>query len=125
MGSFRMKKIIILTLILASILLSACSLEGESPNWDHLQNNDPSKLNRNTNELPSPTTNENMTDDPRCIEQYTTDDIINRDLELRAKIEQDINLCYQMEDEPLIVSCPNKPTLVYYSKTRCLEMFSE
>lgn len=117
-----MKKLILIIIILAVITLSACTFEGDSPNWDHLQNNNPTKLNRDNGMNTPIDQEENVTDDARCAGQYTVDDVINRDLEIRAKTEKNIDLCYQMPDEPLIVSCPGQVTLVYYSKARCLEM---
>ncbi|MBN1175345.1 hypothetical protein JXA48_01755 [Candidatus Woesearchaeota archaeon] len=116
-----MKKIILLIAVLSLLTLSACSLEGDSPTWDHLQNQDPSKIHRDVGvENPDVPT----TDDPRCLGQYTSDDVTYRDLEIRAKTENNIDLCYEMPDEPLVVSCPGQVTLIYYSKARCLEMLS-
>ena len=114
-----MKKAILLIIILALLTLSACTLEGESPVYSHLQDQDPSSLHRTDNEVT--TSQDNTTDDPRCLGQYTTDDITYRDMEKRALTEKNINLCYDMPEEPLIVSCPGQVTLVYYSKARCIE----
>ena len=43
---------------------------------------------------------------------YTTEDITNRDYELRAKAENDINLCYEITEEPLIIICPEVATII-------------
>ena len=116
-----MKKLILITIILAVLTLSACTLEGDSPNWDHLQDNDPTKLNRDTTGITDTEDVEVTTDDPRCNGQYTVDDIINRDLEMRAKAENVLEFCLEMPDEPLVVSCPDQITLIYYSKARCID----
>lgn len=119
-----MKKIIFSIMILAVLTLSACSLEGESPVFSHLQNQDPSKLHTDPIMNGNEKNETKYTNDPRCIGQYTSDDIKYRDLEKQAVIEKNINLCYQMPDEPLLVECESELTLVYYSKDRCIEELS-
>lgn len=115
-----MKKIILLIAVLTLLTLSACSLEGESPTWDHLQNQDPSKIHRDTDNQDVETS-----DNPRCNGEYTTEDIIYRDYEIRAQREQNIELCYEIPEEPLIITCPGQATIIYYDQARCVESLSE
>lgn len=105
-------------LIITAIILTGCDFDRESPVYSHLQDQDPTKMHRDD---PSPEEKELTTDDPRCLGQYTPEDITYRDMERRAIVENNPNLCVDMPEEPLTIKCPGEVTLIYYSKERCID----
>lgn len=117
-----MKKILLLIAIITLLTLTACSIDGESEVYNHLQNQDPSSLH--TDDSIKEKDNEIVTNDPRCLGQYSAEDIMYRDIEKRATIEKNIDLCDELPELDLRIECPQQVTLVYYSKERCKQLIS-
>jgi len=68
--------------------------------------------------------NNNLCDlNPHCCGDFTSQEIWYKDLETRATVEQNVDLCYQIPKDDLIVDCPNEKPYLFYSQARCLSAF--
>ncbi len=141
-----MKKFMILLCL--CIFLAGCGVEF-GQNYEHLQNQDVTKrhevdvtgdTNRNVGEDSQDDVevddepkglyeelNNNLCDiSPECCGQLTDDQKNFRDLEKRAVVEDNKELCYQLPTQPFVISCGNdfEEDETLYSRQRCLDAFS-
>ncbi|MCA9477697.1 MAG: hypothetical protein KC535_00945 [Nanoarchaeota archaeon] len=137
-------KRLLFTLIILSFLLTSCGVQF-GQNYEHLQNQDPARLhevnisgetNKNIGgdvasveeENLYEHLNENLCDlKPECCNQLTDEQKDFRDLELRAVVEENVDLCYGLPDDPFVISCGNdyQEDEILYSKSRCLAFFEQ
>lgn len=131
-----MKRIFLLILLLSLSLVITSCYEGRGYAYEHLQKQDVIKRHVLT-ENESTATNltstggvfEHLNNDlcatnRYCCGDYTEDEIALKDLEQRAIVEENANLCLELPNEDLIVNCPNEKPIIYYSRTRCLKHFN-
>jgi len=130
-----MKRIVVLILLLSLSLVVTSCYEGRGYAYKHLQEQDVTKrhvLTGDESNLTNLTStagvfehlNKNLCATNRhCCGDYTEEEIALKDLEQRAIVEENADLCLKLPPEDLVVKCPNEEPIVYYSRTRCLEHF--
>lgn len=133
-----MKKLIIFLLIATLLLsLTACYAE-RGYAYRNLNDYDPGKVHSSYTGNDS-VLNQSETDGiggnydnlnklgcdsrPYCCGDFTPQEIWYKDLEKRAEIEGNIDLCYQIPVDDLVVDCPNEESYLFYSQVRCLSTF--
>ena len=117
-----------MTLLAVLVFFTACSLDGESAVYSHLQNQDPSSMHKTGDDFLPELPDEEDEEVPlagHCDGEFTLQEQTYRDMELQAVTENDPARCLDLPNDPLVVGCPDQPLILYYSKTRCLEYFSE
>lgn len=135
-----MKKLIIFLLI-TTVLLSLTSCYSERGYaYRNLNNFEPGKIHSSYTDNDSVIT-ENETvgiggnydnlnklgcnSRPHCCGHFTSQEIWYKDLENRAIVEKNIDLCYQIPESDLVVNCPNEEPYSFYSRKRCLSAFEQ
>jgi len=109
------------------LMLTGCFPDGGS-NFQHLQDQDPAtfrSLRDNTSSEQNISAFEHLNDnlctlDRYCCDEFTDDEIFYKEIETRAIIERNIELCYDLPLDELFVDCPGEEPYIYYSQQRCL-----
>ena len=135
-----MKKII-LTLLVLVLLLSLTSCYAERGYaYKNLNEYEPGKVHKSyTGD--DPVLNDTETDgiggvydhlnknlcelNPHCCGDFTPNEIWYKDMEERAIVENNEELCYSLPQEDLVVDCPNEEPYIYYSRSRCIVSFEQ
>lgn len=127
-----MKYKLIITVLLILILVGLTACYGERGYaFRHLQEMDVGSAHDSLGDLDNDTELEldhnnfenlqNIGLSDHCQDKFTTKERDLYDLEQRAIVERDPDLC---EDIPgdLLIDCPGEDPYLYYSKQRCLEL---
>ena len=120
-------------LMLSLIFLGACEIEGGV--YDHLQSQEIGKIHKVdfVNETNDVGTADNTTVfkhlqanllEGYCSGKFSEEEKNYFELEKRAIIEFDPNVCDELPEEPLVYTCDNQE-IVYYSRERCYNYFME
>lgn len=123
----------VVVLVLLLVLLSGC-YEGRGYAYEHLNNQDPGALRterpQRAEVSPGNETiggvyehlNKNLCGlQPECCGDFSSQDQWYAELQERAAIEQNPELCNNLPDEAFIVDCPGELPYTYYDKTTCLD----
>ncbi len=125
----------IIILLALLILLTGC-YDGRGYAYEHLQEQnvgsrhtaveeEPTDLNLTSPGGVFENLNKNFCEINRyCCGDFTEQEIALKDFEQQAIVEENIEICWILPEEDLLIDCPNEELILYYSKTRCLAHFT-
>lgn len=122
----------IVVLLFFTLLLTGC-YEGRGYAYDHLNDQDPGALRKDaSNRIEESADNDTVggvyghltnnlcSNRPVCCGDITREQQRYIDIQERAKVEKNSELCQELPAEPFIVDCPNEPAYSLYDKEVCL-----
>lgn len=123
--------IIMILLVLSMLVLTSC-YEGRGYAYEHLQNQDVGRLHSGEQieeEIGEGGVYEHLqknlcAQNRYCCDDFTQEELDLRDLEQRAIVEKNEELCWQLPAQALEYECPNEDPVIFYSRSRCLEHFA-